>query len=179
MIAQIKNLDDNGWKQLMVRTASGVDQIYAKAARDVQTPIYKRGAPQKLNVEKDLVGNIEGLMVSALSPQLEKLQTGYVQRQTYAHLLGCHAAIHQFQWENNRLPATLKELISLRSLATDPFSGNELIYKLDKEGGYTVESVGPIVYDKEGKEKPTERKPVSLQMKEAPVLIPGLTAPAE
>jgi len=45
------------------------------------------------------------------------------------HLLGVHAAIHRFRWENNRLPASLAEL-KLTSLTTDPFTGAPLLYKV-------------------------------------------------
>ena len=163
MLAQLKSLDDKKWLDLVKRTANGIDQIFTKATLDMQTPIYKRGAPEKFNTTKDIVGNIEGLLASGVSPQITKMETDYVKRQAYAHLLGCHAAIRQFHWENNRWPATLSEL-KVDELAKDPFSGASLVYKLDKDS-YALSSVGAPVYDKDGKLDEAARVAITLPEK--------------
>ena len=163
MLAQLKSLDDKSWLNLVKRTTVGIDQIFTKATLNMQTPIYKRAAPEKFNTSKDIIGNIEGLLASGVSPQITKMETDYVKRQAYAHLLGCHAAIRQFRWENNRFPNTLSEL-KLDELAKDPFSGNLLVYKLDKDS-YTLSSVGAPVYDKDGKLDESARVAISLPEK--------------
>ncbi len=163
MLAQLKSLDDKTWLDLVKRTSAGIDQIFTKATQEMQAPIYKRGAPEKFNTSKDIVGNIEGLMASAVTPQIQKMEVDYVKRQAYAHLLGCHAAIRQFKWENNRLPNSISEL-KVDELARDPFSGNPLVYKRDKDT-YTLESVGVPVYDKDGKLDEAQRVTISLPEK--------------
>ena len=163
MLAQLKSLDDKTWLDLVKRTSIGIDQIFTKATQEMQAPIYKRGAPEKFNQTKDIVGNIEGLMASAVTPQIQKMEVDYVKRQAYAHLLGCHAAIHQFKWEYNRWPNSIDEL-KIPDLSKDPFSGNSLIYKTTKDG-YTLESVGAPVYDKDGKLDETARVAITLPEK--------------
>lgn len=163
MLAQLKSLDDKTWLDLVKRTAVGIDQIFTKATQEMQSPIYKRGAPEKFNQTKDIVGNIEGLMASAVTPQIQKMEVDYVKRQAFAHLLGCHAAIRQFKWEYNRWPNSIEEL-KIAELAKDPFSGNPLVYKKDKDG-YTLESVGVPVYDKDGKLDETARVAITLPEK--------------
>ena len=166
MLAQLKSLDDKKWLDLVKRTTASIDQIFTRATLTMQTPIYRREAPEKYNTTQDIMGNIEGLLASGVMPQITKLETDYVKRQAYARLIGCHAAIRQFRWENNRWPETLTEL-RLDDLAKDPFSGNLLVYKHDKDK-YTLESVGAPVYDKDGKLDESQRVSISLPEKIKP-----------
>ena len=177
IVAQIRNLDDQGWKDMTVKMASGVDKFYVQAEQDLQTPYWKREeAPVKVPVPKDFLSNVEGFMTSAIKPQIRKLESGYVQRQAYAHLLGTHAAIRHYLWEHNSLPPTLKEL-RIINLIVDPFTGNDLIYKVDKDT-YTLESAGPVVYGKDNKPDPAARKTVTLLPKEPlPSAFPFPVAP--
>ena len=172
MIAQIKSLDDDGWKRLMNGLAKGVDTIFAQATLDMQTPIYQRAAPKPAapnkkpddeNASQDAVTSLLDASTAAIRPQINNMESEYVKRAVYAHLLGCHAAIHKYHWENNRWPDSLKDL-KLEDMATDPFSGNPLVYKRDKDS-YTLESVGAPVYDKDGKPDEKARIPISLPEK--------------
>ena len=57
-------------------------------------------------------------------------------------LLGVHAAIRKYRWENGRLPERLEDLDLKGGLATDPFSGKPLLYKKTGDTDYELSSIG-------------------------------------
>ena len=178
IVAQLRTLDTKGWKDMTVRLAASVDKLYTQSEEDLQTPYWKREAPPTAPpVPKDFLSNVEGFMTASMKPQIRKLESAYATRQAYAHLLGVHAAIRHYQWEHNSLPPTLKEL-KIINLLVDPFTGNDLIYKVDKDT-YTLASAGAVVYGRDGKPDPAARKPVTLAPKDPSGASSFLFAPRQ
>lgn len=76
-------------------------------------------------------------------------------------LLGAHAAILRFRWENDRLPEALEELGLPTNLVTDPFTQEPLVYEPNTSGrNYKLASAGALTPGKDG--KPDAREPFTL-----------------
>ncbi len=67
--------------------------------------------------------------------------TSFAKEQAKMQVLGVHAAIRKYRWDNDRLPATLDEL-RLGRLAIDPFTGKPLLYNRTGETTYELTSEG-------------------------------------
>jgi hypothetical protein len=83
-----------------------------------------------------------------------------MRRLAVARLLGCHAAIRRFRWENQRLPISLEEL-ELGELALDPFTEQEFAYKV-AQNGFTLESAGFFERNADHTRNTARRRPFSL-----------------
>jgi hypothetical protein len=85
--------------------------------------------------------------------------------QTRLQLLGVHAAINRFRWENARLPRNLAE-ISLGDMAVDLYTGQPFPYEPARRP-YRLYSAGP--WERPDAERPASgnRRPVSVPAEDA------------
>ncbi len=65
----------------------------------------------------------------------------FARDQAWVQILGVHAAIRSYKWENNRLPDSLEQL-RLGRMVIDPFTGKPLIYKRTGDNTYELTSEG-------------------------------------
>jgi hypothetical protein len=124
-------------------------QVYAPAV--VQTP------------DRTLMGMFSNIFL----PDLRLVHRRYSNRKTQFQLLGVHASIQRFRWQHNRLPASLSEM-QLKELGIDPFSGEQLQYRLTSPDTYTLSSIGPIHEAAEGESRDENRRD--------PIYLPPLSA---
>jgi hypothetical protein len=101
------------------------DAEYRARITEIRKPAWQRKPLRKLETRATMAHRLCSLVSSSYEQALAKFDTDCAK----IHLLGVHAAIHKFHWENNRLPGSLEEL-KLPALTTDPFTGAPLIYKL-------------------------------------------------
>lgn len=105
-----------------------------------------------------------GQLANALLVDPSRVVDRYEVERASIRLLGVHAAIRRFRWENNRLPDTLKELRLERRFLLDPFTGTSLVYQRTGET-YELFSAGPETQGEDGKPIPGKRSPVYLPRK--------------
>lgn len=105
-----------------------------------------------------------GQLANALLIDPSRVVDRYETERASIRLLGVHAAIRRFRWENNRLPDTLKELPLEKAFLLDPFTGDSLVYRRTGET-YELFSAGPDARGEDGKPIPGKRAPVYLPFK--------------
>ena len=93
----------------------------------------------------------------------------FAREQALLQILGTHAAIRRYNCRQHRLPGNLDEL-HLGNLATDPFTGQALSYKLLDSGAYAISSVGP--FDPDGPKDPAARRRIPVIVPYPPSLNP-------
>ncbi len=104
---------------------------------ETRKPAWQRKPFRQLETRGTMASRLYGLVSPTYSPALGKFDAEAAR----IHLLGIHAAIRKFRWENNRLPTSLSEL-KLPVLSTDPFTGAPLVYKVSG-ANYELNSAGP------------------------------------
>ncbi len=104
---------------------------------EARKPVWQRKPLRKIETRATMASRLYGALSPAYGQALNRFDT----EPALIHLLGVHGAIRRFQWENNRLPASLAEL-NLPLLATDPFTGSPLSYK-PSGNSYALSSAGP------------------------------------
>src|SRR5205823_3889998 len=123
---------------LFQQTVGLVNAQFDHALNDLQKPFWERKAPE---LPKD--GSLPALLLDYSSglPAFDGVTKRYGQEQARLQMLGLHAAIHRFLWENDRLPNSLDELHVAR-WTIDPFTGKPLLYKRTGERTYDLSSAG-------------------------------------
>jgi hypothetical protein len=104
-----------------------------------------------------------GKLVDALLADTGQIIDRYTTDQVNVQLLGVHAAIHLYKWENDRLPASLA-LLNIGRMAIDPFNGKPFGY-LPAKDTYTLFSIGPYGRSQTDNQPTKERIPVTLPRK--------------
>lgn len=115
--------------------AHRLDRFYSELRTELSKPLWAQKLPE---LEAD--GTIGSSLVQALVPSLAGIVNAYGAEAARVRLLGCHAAIRRYRWENRELPAALAEL-RLGDLALDPFTGSPLQYEV-RGTRYRLSSVG-------------------------------------
>jgi hypothetical protein len=153
-IAQLRmQLATQNNAQEVARQEAALNRAYAQIQKRLQTPYWQL---QEAKGDTAPDSNDAGsALAQTLLPIFTKAQDAYVRRVAFARMLGCHAAIRRFRWENEKWPASLAEL-KLGEMARDPFTGQEFVYKATRNK-YTLESAGPLPA-----EKGAARAPLSL-----------------
>ena len=97
-----------------------------------------------------------------MRPVLDQMLEARGKLQARARMVGCHAAIRNYRWEHDSLPATL-DVLRLGDMAMDPFTGEAFQYKPGADlRGYMLQSAGPPARDDKGNIKQGERTPFAL-----------------
>ena len=78
-----------------------------------------------------------------MTRNLQRTIDRYAGDQAGIRLLGVHALIRRYEWDHNTLPESLS-VIDGDDLITDPFTGDRLVYKRDKDR-YTLTAAGPVI----------------------------------
>lgn len=157
-LAQLKsqfgqNTED--WK----RVETQVNKAYQQVLEQQKQPYWERGELAPLgggDAPKEAGETLAGL----LRPVFQQMADKPVKRLAQARLLGCHAAIRLFRWENRRLPETLGAL-KIGEMALDPYTGMEFNYKVKMET-FTLESAGGYARDDKGTPDKERRVPITL-----------------
>ncbi|MBC8143287.1 MAG: hypothetical protein H7Y38_17820 [Armatimonadetes bacterium] len=108
--------------------------------------------------EKDRFHPITLYLRDSIVPDANFAGRQPVENRVSNQLLGVHAAIRAYRWENDRLPKTLDELRLPPNLVTDPFTGAPLLYEPVADT-YRLETAGALLPGEDGKQ---ERKPYSF-----------------
>lgn len=140
--------------------AALVNAQYAAQLAALRLPPWKRPGP-KLLQDPSPAGRIAQTFLYVtvqVTPQ-------FTRDQALVQILGVHAAIRRFRWENDRLPESLDEL-RLGDLAVDPFTGRPLIYRRTGETAYELSSTGRP--DRQGEIVAGEGTPVTLPFSPRP-----------
>jgi len=157
-LAQLKSQPGQTAEQWKLMEAQ-VTKAYHQVVQQQRQPYWERGEltlPEGGDTSKEAGEALAGL----LRPVFQQVSDRPVRRLAQAQLLGCHAAIRQFRWENRRLPTTLGEL-KIGEMATDPYTGMEFTYKVKMET-FALESVGGYARDDKGTLDKEKRIPVTL-----------------
>ncbi len=131
---------------------------YDRLAALVRQPAWERPEPEPIRGDS-VAERFAAALWETLRPTLVLVQDRWTQEQAQVQLLGVHAAILRYRWENDRLPASL-DALHLGSLATDPFTGKSFVYKTTGETTYDLRSEGPLDRGKEGQPPSGEHVPV-------------------
>jgi hypothetical protein len=128
--------------------------------------------PTTLGQDEKPTGFSGGKPVSLAALFADSLTTGasdtfvvnLVSDRVRLQLLGVHAAIRKYRWENGRLPEHLAELDLKGGLGTDPFSGKPLLYKKVSDSAYELSSIGGPTANAEDSGRPEygRRVPITL-----------------
>jgi hypothetical protein len=116
-----------------------LDGFYDGIAAGLQKPVWERS--EIPNPKDD--GSSASKLFSLLAPAFNRVTDRYGSDQAQLQLLGVHAAIHRYKWENDRLPENLEQL-HVGALAIDPFSGKPFVYKRLDDKTYDLYSQGPL-----------------------------------
>jgi hypothetical protein len=84
--------------------------------------------------------SVADALVSIVTPVFGQAFGAAARARTQVRLLGLHARILEFKWENGTLPATLEEAADAK-LVEDPLTGGKFQYEL-RPGGYRLYSKG-------------------------------------
>jgi hypothetical protein len=126
---------------LFDKAALQIGAQYDQAIENLRRPVWERKEikrPDENGPNGDaalLVGQMAGIVLSQTS-------SAYAREQAKMQLLGTHAAVLRYRWENDKLPDSLEEL-KLGRLLLDPYTGKTLTYKRIDGHHYTLSSVGP------------------------------------
>jgi hypothetical protein len=167
---ELKNMSkadrDALWQQVIAR----LGRMYAAFGANLNRPLWERwpespqAAPQTQSDDAKLTlpDRIAANLFATVQPVLDRMLELRGKQQARARMAGCHAAIRNYKWEHDRLPASLDDL-KLGTMATDPFTGESFLYKLTREKpGYTLQSAGPPARDENNHIKPGERQAFAL-----------------
>jgi hypothetical protein len=108
------------------------------AIENLKHSLWERKAPPTIEGNPMVAAYVNALGIDAVLTSTSK---SFAKDQARMQVLGVHAAIRAYRWENNRLPDSLEEL-KLGKLAIDPFTGKTLAYKRTGETTYELTSDG-------------------------------------
>jgi hypothetical protein len=131
--------------QLTNEVSTRVSQQFDNLMADLRLPPWQR---KGVEIKPD--GTIAGYVAEMFTSVFAQATRKFTYEQAQVQLLGVHAAIRRSLWENQRLPDSLEEL-KLGALATDPFTGKTLKYKVTGKKSYELYSAGPVYA---GQERP-------------------------
>ena len=144
-------------------TAAAVDSAVLKVEEhfdylisELKKPMWQRKIGE---IKHD--NSLGGKLAELITPVTSRVNDRFAQDQAMVQLLGVHAAIRKYRWENDKLPNSLEEM-KLGDLAVDPFNGKLLSYKRIDDRTFELYSIGPVERDDAGMETGS-RKRVSLQ----------------
>jgi hypothetical protein len=142
-VADYVNANGPGVQAMLDQALALADEETRKQISEVRQQPWQRKPAQKFETRASMAHRFCGLLLPSYEIALNRFDTDRVKM----HLLGTHAAIHRFRWENNRLPSSLADL-KLPVMTTDPFTGKPLQYQVksgstNSESSYTLYSAGP------------------------------------
>jgi len=137
------NANGPGVQSMLDQALVLADEETRKQIVELRKPAWQRKPAKKFDSRASIAHQLCGLLLPSYDIALNKFDTDCARM----HLLGTHAAIHRFRWENNRLPSSLSEL-KLPNLTTDPFTGKPLQYQAksgasSSDSTYVLFSAGP------------------------------------
>ncbi len=160
LASQIEVMPPREIQAMLTRFAAEVNAAYRKGQLALRTPYWERTQPVTPNGEAAPEDPLVAKLMEKAMPDLSRTADRYTQVQATARLLGCHAAIRRYRWEHDRLPSALTDL-KIGGMAIDPFSGKPFVYKTDGNA-YTLESIGPLARDDNGRVVPNQHVAVTL-----------------
>ncbi len=135
--AKLTNASASAVGPLFDEVGRRVNAYYDQVDARLQKPIWERTDIQEPADD----GSIVSQLLSSVLPTISRVMDRYGMEQAKVQLLGVHAAIRRYRWENNRLPTTLEEL-KLGRMGVDPFSGKPFAYKRTDDMTYDLYSIG-------------------------------------
>jgi phage FluMu protein gp41 len=158
---ELKNLSKTDWEAFWKQVIARLDHLYTAFLADLNEPSWERlqAQAQPLEVKKDAppADRMAASLFEIARPALEQMLEARGKQQARARMVGCHAAIRNYRWEHDSLPATL-DALRLGDMATDPFTGVAFQYKPGADQrSYTLQSAGPPARDDKGNIKQGER----------------------
>lgn len=158
-------------EQVVSAAESRVNTFYDALIAAQRLPPYQRPEVAQLAAgeAQTIPANVEaanarlsGALVDMFLPVVPGAVDRFDQVRVQLQLLGVHAAVRRFRWENDRLPESLSDLRLSAALATDPYTGAPLLYERTGDAAYTLQSAGPPQRDENGKIVPGKRAPILL-----------------
>lgn len=150
MLEQFARQGPDGVKQMLIRAEDRIDQAYRRIQLALATPYWEQQPAPAPEAKDEDMGAV---IADALMPTFQNLVDRSVRQQVMARMLGCHAAIRRYRWEYGKVPGALK-VLKLGRMGVDPFSGQEFVYKPEGGTRYSLESLGPLAKDDNGKTIP-------------------------
>jgi hypothetical protein len=137
-LKRLKRSSTEDYAAQLARVEAALDQWYDRTLAEWRKPVWQRSTPAA-PAGDDLASRL----VSAIAPASMLSQVGnkYAQVQAETRLLALHAAIRRYQWEHDRLPASL-DVLNQGELTLDLFTGQPLQYEV-RGARYRLTSVGP------------------------------------
>lgn len=114
-----------------------LDVFYAQVLEECRRPPWQRRWDQ--SIDRD---SFAGALVATLVPAMRRVSEAYAREAALVRLLACHAAILRYRWDTDQLPENLA-VLDLGPLATDPFTGEFLVYQ-PMGSAYRLTSAGPV-----------------------------------
>lgn len=146
--------------QLFDKVALQIGAQYDQAIENLRRPVWER-KEAKPSDESGPNGEV-ALMASQMTGRaLGITSIRYAQEQALMQLLGTHAAVLRYHWEQDKLPASLEDL-KLGRLILDPYTGKTLLYKRIDDHHYQLSSVGPYDQGPDGMTPSGQRVPIIL-----------------
>jgi hypothetical protein len=152
-------------RHLIPRAAADIDRVFQDVFRLADQHYLRlqeemRKEPwERRPVEVDR-GSPAGAMLGLLVPAHQMVDSAYTRDNARLRLLALHAVIRRYQWEHDRLPASLAGL-QVEELARDPFTGQAVRYEVRGQR-YTLTAAGPEARDANDPQAIDGRLPVRL-----------------
>ncbi len=123
------------------RLGGALRSFYASVLTELKRQPWERRAPE---VKND--GSLVGEALAAMTPALSAVTSRFTEARARMLLLGVHAGIRRYRWENDRLPGSLEEL-KLGAVAVDPCSGRPFAYRVTSPTSYELSASGMLPTD--------------------------------
>ncbi len=147
-------------KALLARVEAGIDATFRSAQLSLRTPYWEQPQPNEALDAAQPGADFGSQLTRLITPTLSVITDRYTQQQAAARLLGCHAALRRYKWENGRYPAALEQL-KIGDMITDPFNGKPFDYKVSG-AEYQLQSLGPLARDNNNQVVPGQHVPFTL-----------------
>jgi len=136
--AYLESLPPDGLDLLARQAEQQLNAQYDAVLEELRKPAWQR---DRRRLEPEADGPATNWLVAALFPAMGRASDRFTQEEAQVRLLACHCAILRYRWEHEKPPASLEPL-RLSALATDPFTGQPLLYE-PSEYRYRLSSAGP------------------------------------
>ncbi len=148
LVQKLSGSNPNAIGPVFDQVAARANSYYDQVEGNMRKPIWERtDIPEPVND-----GSLTHQILKGVLPALNRVLDRYGVEQAKVQLLGVHAAIRRYRWENNTLPNSIDQL-KLGRLGIDPFSGKPFIYKRTDDRTYELSSIGAM--DRGSSDSPT------------------------
>ena len=156
LVAKLNDSNPISLAPVFDQVAARANAYYDQVDANMQRPIWER---TELREPVD-DGSLTHQILKGVLPAMSRVLDRYGVEQARVQLLGIHAAIRRYRWENNMLPNSLDQL-KLGRLGIDPFSGKPFVYKRTDDRNYDLSSIGAM--DQSSADIPSTRARVPIR----------------